>query len=117
MSNKTLELVREELKNKSIPLDELLSFKNEIENQIKILQDDMIKQFREMALANGIELEFLADKLIKSREATTPNKLPPKYKNSNNQTWNGHGRKPKWITEWIDAGNKLDDLLIEKNNL
>ena len=117
MSNSPIiDLIREELIKKSIPLNELIAFKKEIENAIKILQDDMIKQFREKALANGIELEFLAGKLTKSSiEEATPNKLPPKYKNPNDesQTWCGKGKKPKWITELLATGKQLDDLKIQ----
>lgn len=122
MSNEKLESVREELKNKSIPLDELLAFKNEIDNAIKILQDDVIKQFRKTALASGIELEFLAGELakpiIEPEVKATKNKKPPKYRKQNDetQTWSGHGKKPKWVEEWLEYGNNLNDLLIEKSN-
>ncbi len=116
MSDEAIELFREELTNKSIPLDKLIALKNEIENAIKILQEDMIKQFRETALANGIGLEFLAGELVKSPIGeVTPNKLPPKYKNPDdeNQTWCGKGTRPKWITELLSAGKSLDDLKIQ----
>lgn len=116
MNNSAIDLMREELIKKSIPLNELIAFKKEIENQIKLLQDDMIKQFREKALANGIELEFIAGELTKpSIEQVTPNKLAPKYKNPNDesQTWCGKGKKPKWITELLATGKQLDDLKIQ----
>jgi DNA-binding protein H-NS len=119
MSNETIELFREELTKKSIPLSELLTFKNEIEDAIKILQEDMIKQFRETALASGLELEFLANELVKLRiEKVTPNKKPAKYRNNNNEneTWSGHGKKPNWVKEWIDNGNKIEDLEINKSD-
>lgn len=120
MSNEAIDLVREELTKKSIPLNELIGFKSEIENAIKILQEDMIKQFRETALANGIGLDFLAGELVKSgiekEVGSTPNKKPAKYKNPNdeNQTWCGIGKRPNWIEEWTSSGKSLDDLLINR---
>ncbi|ELA9292976.1 TPA: H-NS histone family protein [Vibrio parahaemolyticus] len=29
------------------------------------------------------------------------------------QTWNGKGRKPKWIKEWLDRGGTLDELEVK----
>jgi DNA-binding protein H-NS len=122
MSNGAIDLIREELAKKSIPLNELIAFKNEIEDAIKIMQDEMIKQFRETALANGIELQFLVDELVKPsieiEVEVTPNKRPAKYRNKDNEneTWCGIGKKPKWIEKWIDDGNDVNELLIEKSN-
>jgi DNA-binding protein H-NS len=119
MSDEAIELFREELTNKSISLDKLIALKNEIENVIKILQDDMIKHFRETALANGIELQFLVDELVKPsieiEAEVIPNKRPAKYRNNENEneTWCGIGKKPKWIEKWIADGKSLDDLKIQ----
>ena len=40
----------------------------------------------------------------------------PSYRNPANaaETWSGRGRKPKWVIEWLEAGNSLEKLLAEK---
>lgn len=34
------------------------------------------------------------------------------YRNPANaaETWTGRGRKPRWVTEWLDAGKSIEDL-------
>ena len=41
-------------------------------------------------------------------------KLAPKYRNPKNksQTWAGRGLKPKWLTELLKQGKKLQDLAV-----
>jgi DNA-binding protein H-NS len=113
MSNKTIELIREELAKKSIPLNELIELKEEIDKGIEILQNELIKELCEKAIANGIPLEKFGDKVIQSIKSEHI-KNPPKYKNPNNinQTWSGHGKNPNWVKEWIASGKSLDDLKI-----
>lgn len=38
----------------------------------------------------------------------------PKYQNPDDasQTWSGRGRKPEWVTTWLDAGKKLAELEV-----
>lgn len=40
----------------------------------------------------------------------------PKYRHPDNHdlTWTGHGRKPRWLQGFLDAGRNVDDFLIEK---
>jgi DNA-binding protein H-NS len=49
--------------------------------------------------------------------AAQPTKRPqaePKYRHPENAelTWTGHGRKPGWIAEALEAGKSLDDFAI-----
>lgn len=39
--------------------------------------------------------------------------VAPKYKKGK-LIWTGRGRQPKWVEEHIEAGGKLDDLLIKR---
>jgi DNA-binding protein H-NS len=40
--------------------------------------------------------------------------VAPKYRNPDNptQTWAGRGLKPRWMTDALAAGRKMDDFLI-----
>lgn len=66
------------------------------------------KKIREIADAHGIDLAKMAT-------GTTHKRTEGKYRNPNDQfsTWTGIGRKPKWVTEWLAAGNELADLEIK----
>lgn len=105
-------------KLKTIPLAELLKLKPNLEKAIEDLQKDkkteLIRNLLAEAKANGISLDEFKE--LTPTDTKTQNKLPSKYKNSNNETWSGHGRKPKWVENWIADGNNLEDLLIEKSN-
>jgi DNA-binding protein H-NS len=42
-------------------------------------------------------------------------KVPPKYRNplAPSEKWSGRGKRPKWVTAALEAGQRLDDLKIE----
>lgn len=41
-------------------------------------------------------------------------KLPPKYRNPKNkaQTWAGRGLQPRWLTDALKSGRKLEDFAV-----
>jgi DNA-binding protein H-NS len=41
-------------------------------------------------------------------------KVPPKYRNPNepSETWSGRGKRPRWLTEALLAGQKIEDFVI-----
>lgn len=123
MSNDIIDLIREEITKKSVPLSELIELKNEMDNAIKILQDEiqenMIEEFRAKSIANGISLEAFGERLMRNILPPIKNKVADKkeakYKDPNSEkTWNGYGNPPKWFKKWKEDGNNTDDLLINK---
>jgi len=52
-----------------------------------------------------------------SAKAAKParSKVKPKYRSPDNAkvVWTGRGRPPAWVKAWVDAGKKMDDLLIK----
>jgi DNA-binding protein H-NS len=52
--------------------------------------------------------------LAKASEGAAKAKLPPKYRNpaDANQTWSGHGKRPTWVREHVEAGRDVAELLI-----
>jgi len=52
-----------------------------------------------------------------SAKAAKParSKVKPKYRSPDNAkvVWTGRGRPPAWVKSWVDAGKKMDDLLIK----
>ena len=54
---------------------------------------------------------------VRARERRRPYpKVLPKFQNpvQPTQTWAGRGKKPRWLSEMIEAGKSLDDLRIRK---
>ncbi|WP_407158802.1 H-NS family nucleoid-associated regulatory protein [Bradyrhizobium sp. STM 3557] len=41
-------------------------------------------------------------------------KVPPKYRNPNepSETWSGRGKRPRWLTQALLAGQKIEDFVI-----
>ncbi|WP_336276679.1 H-NS histone family protein [Bartonella sp. CB178] len=90
---------------KKMNLDELQEIRAQIDVELKKRQakekQDARQKILEIANAHGIDI---ADLISKKRH----------YRNPNNQweLWNGRGRKPKWIKEWLERGYSLEELEV-----
>ena len=95
-------------------LEELKSLQKDIEKAIDTYEQrqkaEARKELEEHAKALGFKLKELV-----SEKSTKPKKpVPPKYQHpETGKTWSGRGMKPKWIKEYIESGNSLDDLIIK----
>jgi DNA-binding protein H-NS len=49
----------------------------------------------------------------RKKAAAPKNKVPPKYRGANGESWTGRGRKPAWVVAELAAGKTLDQLLIQ----
>ena len=69
-------------------------------------------ELAELAKSKGFEMADLFGN--GSKAAKEKKSVAPKYRNpaDASQTWTGRGRKPKWVTEALDAGGNMDDFLI-----
>jgi DNA-binding protein H-NS len=58
-----------------------------------------------------------AEKTVKgaAKAKAARSKVKPKYRAPDNAklVWTGRGRPPAWVKSWVDAGKKIDDLLIK----
>lgn len=121
MTNEAINLIKEELEKKAIPINELIELRETIDVHIKTLQDEMrasmITEFRKQAEDNGIPFEELVKSLttavVGHHKNSKANKNPPRYANPKdlNQTWSGHGKKPDWIKNLPDGITKEDCLI------
>ena len=76
-------------------------------------EKDAVKaELAELAKSKGFEMADLFGNAPKAAKERKP--VAPKYRNpaDGSQTWTGRGRKPKWVTEALDAGGSMDDFLI-----
>lgn len=86
--------------------DKLREIRAQIDAELKKRQvkdkQNARRKILEIANIHGINI---ADLVKKERH----------YRNPDNQweLWNGRGRKPKWIKEWLKRGYKLEELEVE----
>ena len=69
----------------------------------------------EVARQHGFNLNDLTGKGGRGRRAGNAGMaVEAKYADPDDasQTWSGRGRRPRWVTEHLDAGRSLDDLRV-----
>lgn len=84
--------------------------KREREERARTLSD-----IRQLAETRGFSLnEVLGDVVGTKKSKTAGRKVDAKYRHPENPdlSWTGRGRQPRWISELIAQGKKLEDLLI-----
>ena len=103
------------------PLKDLLELEarlaNAIDRKKATAKQDLAKELRELARANGFELEELAAiKVKKGRKARQDAGKPmqPKYRNpaKESETWGGKGPLPKWLKDYVASGKSKEEFLI-----
>jgi DNA-binding protein H-NS len=97
---------------KSMSLDKLFAFKNQIE---AALSTKVIEQRRMLQAGLSKLTHFQGGTRSKSAFGRGPwRKVAPKYRNPDNpaETWAGRGLKPRWLAGAIKSGKKMDDFLI-----
>ncbi|MGC3961768.1 MAG: H-NS histone family protein [Rhodocyclaceae bacterium] len=113
-----------------LSLGELKRLKSRIETEISRRTDttkrDLLKKFQKMTAELGLSINDVIGKPAAAegprakrgpakKAATTKTKVAPKYRNPGDasQTWTGRGRKPQWVSQQLEQGKTLDDLLIK----
>jgi DNA-binding protein H-NS len=93
----------------SMSIDELWAMRSEIDSilpsKIATEKAKLEKRLRQLQ-SNGV---------MTRRERRPYPQVFPKYKNPAKpaETWAGRGRQPRWVTEQLRSGKKLDDFRIE----
>lgn len=97
---------------------EIEESKKKEEEELKLKK---LHEFAEMLEKEGLTVTDLVEGLgvtTADKKGKQRNKKPPKYeytnKNGERKTWTGQGRQPAEIKAAIEAGQSLDDFLIEK---
>ncbi len=79
-------------------------------------QKELENQVREMARAQGLELEGL---VLRDKNAARRTKkvASAQYRNPKNpvQTWSGLGKRPNWLKAYLSEGGSLEELKIATN--
>jgi DNA-binding protein H-NS len=96
----------------SMSVDELWALRLEIgsvlASKIPVEKARLEKQLRQLQ-PNSVSSEAVG------RERRSYPQVPPKYRNPADpaETWAGRGRQPRWVTEQLRSGKKLDDFRIQ----
>ena len=99
----------------SMSKEQLIELRKDVEKAInthdKRMRQSALAEARAAAEKHGFKLEDI----LQGGSASAKQVNPPKYRHPEdpNKTWTGRGRKPAWVSEHLDAGKSLDDLLIK----
>lgn len=101
----------------NLTLAELKALRDSIDIELELRgkeqRQKLLQEFRDKAREYGVSLEeLLAGQKIKAVRPT--GKVAAKFANPSNpeQTWTGRGKKPRWVSECLAAGNSLDELRV-----
>jgi len=74
-------------------------------------KDEVRSEILTLVETRGYSIDELFPTSGKGKKKT---KLPPAYRDPSNSsnTWTGRGRKPKWLTEALEAGAELESLKV-----
>jgi DNA-binding protein H-NS len=83
--------------------------------------EDVITDIRQKIVAYGLTAKDLgissgtgATRVRKSTNTAGKSNTAPKYRGPNGELWSGsRGRKPKWVTEALAQGKKLEDFAVK----
>lgn len=85
------------------------------DEELRELRDDITREIRRRKAANEREARHRKALEIAEQSGIDPEEIRSArlYRNPWNQwqTWNGLGRRPKWIKEYEAQGGDIDDLL------
>ena len=86
----------------------LTAEKHELEKRLAQLRRE---KHQSLALPNEVLSRRIAGSIQESRKHA---KVPPKYRNPNepSETWSGRGKRPRWLTQALLAGQKIEDFVI-----
>ena len=97
-------------------LDDLRALRTKVDRAIGSFETrkrrEALAAVEEAARQHGFNLNDLTGKATgRARRASAPSDVKYAHPDDASQTWSGRGRRPRWVTEMLDAGRSLDDLL------
>jgi len=69
------------------------------------------KQGSQTTVQTSAEIEFVA------RSSSKPPKGPPRYRDPANpfNTWGGRGKRPDWLTKYLNEGHDITEFVIKNS--
>ncbi|MFD1914208.1 H-NS family nucleoid-associated regulatory protein [Halodurantibacterium flavum] len=97
----------------SLSLKELKQLQKDVATAIQTFEErqkqETLQELEAIAKKRGFSLSELTAAIGKRRKP-----VAPKYAHPDNPelTWTGRGRQPRWVSEALAGGRKLDEFLI-----
>lgn len=101
----------------NLSLADLRQLQQDIKNEIVKREHAEIEtaraQILEIAKNVGVPLEQLLDRKG-SNKGGSKGKAPIQFRDPANASnvWSGRGRQPKWVKDWVESGQPLDELRV-----
>lgn len=100
-----------------VTFTQLLECRATLDNEIRARESaekaKAAKQVLELIRTHGLDIEQLKNNSAKGNLSRKPVEAKYQHPNDASLTWTGRGRKPLWVTAWIEEGKELDALLIK----
>lgn len=98
----------------NLSLSDLRALQGQVSKQLEVTAQQDIAKAREEILAIALSVGISLEELVKSAVDTKTGKVAVQFRNPANaeQQWTGRGRQPKWVKDWLEAGNTIDTLRI-----
>ena len=89
----------------------------EIDRRARQEKSKLRKEIARIASKGGFSLKELVGNIsrpAKTKKVRTRKPVAVKYRHPQDAslTWTGRGRKPRWVTEWLAKGKKMEALAV-----
>nr|VFJ87321.1 MAG: DNA-binding protein H-NS [Candidatus Kentron sp. LFY]VFJ87699.1 MAG: DNA-binding protein H-NS [Candidatus Kentron sp. LFY]VFK14515.1 MAG: DNA-binding protein H-NS [Candidatus Kentron sp. LFY] len=98
----------------NVSFTDLIELRGELDTSIEVRKKEekqqLLQEIRQMILEKG----FSVEEVFGNTDLIKKGHVAPKYRNPDNpdQKWSGRGRQPRWMTDLLEQGKTLEDLLI-----
>jgi len=94
---------------------ELRKLQEQLQHELKKRESQDLARAREEILAIAKSVGVSVQDLVGGvAPRVKTGKVAPQYRNpaDTSQEWTGRGRQPKWVKDWVDAGNDVAALKL-----
>lgn len=106
----------------NMSLGDLRNLQEQLKQETKKREQQELQKAREQIIAIaqsvGVPLEDLVSSAVRGAKSKNSGggtgSVAVRYRNPNDasQQWTGRGRQPKWVKEWVEGGQPIDQLRV-----
>jgi len=93
---------------------DLRNLQEQVKRELKKRETQDLQKAKEEIFAIAQRVGLPLKELVATNSRGKGGTVAARYRNpqDSGQQWTGRGRQPKWVKDWLDAGNPIDDLRI-----